>query len=80
MAVRCLFFVEKQGAPCEVLEALGTPALLKSTQQELEKRYCRSGAFFSCPIFQNVERRLTIWNRCRDRLRRQAGHEQAAAS
>ena len=62
MPVRCVFFVPGQPQPCQVLEALGTPALSGRTQQGLERRYCRCGTFVSCPIFQRVEQRLVQYD------------------
>lgn len=65
MAIRCLFLTSSEIPPCQVLKALGAAPLQKKTQQQLEARYCLSGAFIACPIFARVEHGLTEANRLR---------------
>jgi hypothetical protein len=62
MPVRCIFHVAKHPQPCQVLKALGAPALSGRTRQGLEQRYCHCGSFVCCPIFQRVEERLESYD------------------
>jgi hypothetical protein len=45
---------------------IGASPQLKSTQQQLEQRYCTSGAFIACPVFTRVEQGLVEANRMRE--------------
>jgi hypothetical protein len=67
MAIRCLFFTPNDVVPCQVLRALGAPAMLSSTQRQLESRHCGSGAFIGCPIFMRIEQGLLEANRLRSK-------------
>ena len=62
MPIRCIFYVAKHPQPCRVFRALGAPALSDRTREGLERRYCHSGAFVCCPIFQRIERRLETYD------------------
>jgi hypothetical protein len=65
MAIRCLFLTPDEQCPCQVLRALGAPALQQQTQAQLQARYCSSGAFIACPVFTRVEQGLSEANRLR---------------
>jgi hypothetical protein len=63
MPIRCIFFLPDQQRPCQVLQALGAPPLSRKVQLRLENRYCRTGAFINCPIFNRIEQELGRANR-----------------
>jgi hypothetical protein len=65
MAVRCIFFTPNSENGCQVLRLAGASPCVKQTKTQLEKRYCMTGRFISCPLFIKVERGLIEANRCR---------------
>jgi len=57
MAIGCVFYLPGEDC-CEVLKVVGAVPPVASTRRALRARYCLSGRFLACPVFQRVERGL----------------------
>lgn len=77
MPVQCLFHTPKGAQRCQVLSSLGVNTIQPSTLQQLERRFCKSGCFISCPLFNRVEERLAEAHRLRRTIHR---HNAATAT
>lgn len=67
MAVRCVFYTPGARETCQVLRLAGASPVVRRTRKQLELRYCLSGRFIACPIFNRVELSLDAAHRARVR-------------
>ena len=62
MAIHCIFHVPGSPGLCQILLAGQSPALTAVQRRHLERRYCTSGGFILCPLFERVERGLASYH------------------
>ncbi len=68
MAIRCVFFTPDASNCCQVLQLAADSVQVKLAQKQLADRYCGSGRFISCPIFNRVEQCLAEAHRRRGNM------------
>jgi hypothetical protein len=76
MAVRCVFYTPGAEHTCQVLQVAGASPRIKQTRQMLEERYCTTGRFIACPMFNRVEQGLVVAHRFRRQSERTARQRQ----
>lgn len=57
--ISCMFYVEDGSPPCRALQAINARALSPQETRSLERRYCLSGSFISCPVLARVQAGLS---------------------
>ena len=63
MPTRCLFYLQGQSQPCQILQASDAPALSPGERAVLVHKYCQNGCFLVCPVFVGIEQALDQFHR-----------------